>query len=1103
MNFRFLAGDGEMARLLRAHDWSRTALGTPDTWSQSLRTCVRIMLNTRHPVFLFWGVDAVCLYNDGYRELIGPERHAIALGNKGAFVWEEIWDVIGPQVAQVMAGGEATWHENQLIPVTRNGHLDQAYWTYSYSPVDDETVPNGVGGTLVLVSETTKTVLAEQQRAEETERFVQLFDQAPTFMGVLRGPEHRFEFVNPAYQQLIGDREVIGLTVVEAIPEATGQGYIALLNGVYSSGEAYRGYAIPFSPQPADGSPAIEHFLDFVYQPIRDAGGDVTGIMVVGVDQTDRTLADAALRTGEEQLRLATDAAEIALFDYDAVNDALFWTPRLYAMYGMNPGSPINLEENAAAMHPDDRAFVLERLVDVRDPAIGVMGDLQYRTIGRDDGVVRWIEARGQGIFAPDGACLRVVGTCLDITTRKEAEIRRDALIQLTDEMRGVSDPVELSMIGATILGQALGASRVGFGTVHPMTDELRVDRDWNAPGVDSIAGVLNLRDFGTFVDDLKAGRFIVIDDVLTDPSTAPAAQALIDRHARAFVNVALIEDNQTVAVLYVNSAKPRNWIAEDLALIREFAERIRNSLARLRAEAELKALAATLEQQVEERTRERDRVWSNAQDAIIVIDQTGTFTDANPAMGKILGWPEAEFIGKNIFDFIHEDDVEPSLHVFEHAKRESIPPFANRYRHKDGTFRHIAWAASPEDGLVYAYGRDVTAEAEQTAALAQVEEALRQAQKMEAVGQLTGGIAHDFNNMLAVVLGSLELVKRRIGEEDARTKRQLDAASDAAKRAANLTQRLLAFSRQQPLQPETINANKLVSNMSDLLHHSIGADIRLETVLAAGLWSVHVDPNQLENVILNLAVNARDAMAGGGRITIETQNAHLDRRYVEKELGVPAGQYVMLAVSDTGSGMPASVIAKAFDPFFTTKEVGKGTGLGLSQVYGFVKQSGGHIKIYSEIDQGTTIKIYLPRADDVPNEIVDDGLAGFQASQRETILVVDDEPAVRQFSVDALMELGYIVFEADSAAAALKVLIEHPEIELLFTDIVMPDTNGRKLADHAQRIKPDLKVLYTTGYTRNAVVHNGVVDKGVELIGKPFTLDELAARVRELLDKF
>ena len=391
----------------------------------------------------------------------------------------------------------------------------------------------------------------------------------------------------------------------------------------------------------------------------------------------------------------------------------------------------------------------------------------------------------------------------------------------------------------------------------------------------------------------------------------------------------------------------------------------------------------------------------------------------------------------------------------------------------------------------------------ERTAELEQAQEALRQAQKMEAVGQLTGGIAHDFNNMLAVVIGSLDLLSRRVGISDARTKRYVDAATDGARRAALLTQRLLAFSRQQPLRPELIDVNKLVTGMSDLIRGSLGSDVRLETVLVAGGWRVHADPNQLENVLLNLAVNARDAMPDGGRLTIETQNAHIDARYAAANLGVPAGQYVLIAVSDTGSGMPAEVIAKAFDPFFTTKEVGKGTGLGLSQVYGFVKQSGGHVKIYSEPGQGTTVKVYLPRLIGADHEGPDEeaSLDLLLGDSQEVILVVEDEPAVRQFSVDALTELGYHVIEADGALAALRLLDVHPEISLLFTDVVMPDINGRKLADEALKRRPDLKVLFTTGYTRNAVVHNGVLDSGVELIGKPFTVEELAAKVRDVLD--
>ncbi|WP_406857708.1 ATP-binding protein [Alsobacter sp. KACC 23698] len=330
-----------------------------------------------------------------------------------------------------------------------------------------------------------------------------------------------------------------------------------------------------------------------------------------------------------------------------------------------------------------------------------------------------------------------------------------------------------------------------------------------------------------------------------------------------------------------------------------------------------------------------------------------------------------------------------------------------------------------------------------------------------------------------------------------------VQARSSSTPQAATLTQRLLAFSRQQPLKPQAVDANKLVAGMSDLLGRALGSDIRLEIVQAGGLWRTHADPNQLENVLLNLAVNSRDAMPEGGKLTIETQNAHLDERHASAQLGVPSGQYVLIAVSDTGCGMAQEVIEKAFDPFFTTKEVGKGTGLGLSQVYGFVKQSGATVKIHSRRAQGTTVKIYLPRllgADREAGGHVTPDLPPL-GEQTETILVVEDEETVRQFSVEALGELGYLVIEADGAAAALRQLEAHPETVLLFTDIVMPGMNGAKLAEEALSSRPELKVLFTTGYTRNAVVHHGALESGVHLLGKPYSLDELAAKVRAILD--
>ncbi|MBZ9775001.1 PAS domain-containing hybrid sensor histidine kinase/response regulator [Mesorhizobium sp. CO1-1-8] len=380
-------------------------------------------------------------------------------------------------------------------------------------------------------------------------------------------------------------------------------------------------------------------------------------------------------------------------------------------------------------------------------------------------------------------------------------------------------------------------------------------------------------------------------------------------------------------------------------------------------------------------------------------------------------------------------------------------------------------------------------------------EETLRQAQKMEAVGQLTGGIAHDFNNMLAVIIAGLNLIQRRVSQGDTDIGKLIEASMDGATKAAALTQRLLAFSRQQPLDPEPVNANGMVSEMSELLRRTLGETVHMETVLASGLWKTVADRNQLENVIVNLAVNARDAMADGGRLTIETGNAGIDDAYAGEHAITP-GQYVMIAVTDTGTGMTPDVIAKAFDPFYTTKGVGKGTGLGLSQVFGFVKQSSGHVKIYSEIGHGTTVKIYLPRyygtgvaparkmSGDTPVGIAE-----------EVILVVEDDYNVRELTGQMLRDLGYGVLSADGGQSGLRMLHEHPEVKLLLTDVVMPDMNGRQLVEEALQLRTDLKVIYTTGYTRNAIVHNGVLDPDVQLLQKPATLKVLAQKVRAVLD--
>jgi PAS domain S-box-containing protein len=554
--------------------------------------------------------------------------------------------------------------------------------------------------------------------------------------------------------------------------------------------------------------------------------------------------------------------------------------------------------------------------------------------------------------------------------------------------------------------------------------------------------------------------------------------------------------------------ARRAEAITDEHQNIVRFAGVIYDVTDRRRAEEMLVELNETLEQRVAERTADRDRMWRLSTDIMLVARFDGTIVAVNPAWTTTFGWSQDELIGRPFLDLLHPDDLPRTLE--EIGKLESgltTLRFENRYRRKDGSYLWLSWTAVPDQDFIHAVGRNIEAEKQAQAELERAQEALRQAQKMEAVGQLTGGIAHDFNNLLTVVTGNIDMASRALeaaGISDARSRRALDNAMKGAERASALTQRLLAFSRRQPLAPKPIDVDKLVLGMSDLLHRALGEIVKLEVVTTPGLWRVEADPNQLESAVLNLAVNARDAMPTGGDLVIETANARLDEGYTAAHAEVAPGQYVVISVTDTGQGMSRETVARVFEPFFTTKEVGKGTGLGLSMVYGFVKQSGGHVKIYSELDRGTSVKIYLPRLMAEPAVEDEAHLAqGLEVSrQRETILVTEDDDDVRAYTVDCLRELGYRVLEAHDGPSALRLLERQgAPLDLLFTDVVMPGMSGRELADAARERQPKLKVLYTSGYPRNAIQHGGRLDAGVEMIAKPFTYAALAQKVRDVLD--
>ncbi|MEC3912430.1 ATP-binding protein [Sphingobium sp. CR2-8] len=801
-----------------------------------------------------------------------------------------------------------------------------------------------------------------------------------------------------------------------------------------------------------------------------------------------------------------------------------------------------------------------------------------------------------------------------------DAEVRaakQNALVDLADALRNLRDPADILFAAAQILGRALQVGRVGYAAIDHDEETLHVDCDWTAPGVETLAGVLSLRDYGSFVDGLKRGEFTVISDIRQDARTAdPAAiRALEGKTTRAFVNAPVVEHGRLVAMFFVNAVTVRAWSDAELALIREFAERTRLAVSRARgeqalqrsqeryrtlfesiesgfcvvevdldgsdgridyrvieanpafylqtgfpeaitgrwlreaapdledqwyeaygrvaatgeparfeqgsralgrwfdvnafrvgdavdrrvgilfndisarrnAEERLRELNDTLEQQVTARSAERDQLWTLSQDMLARADFSGMMSAVSPAWTRTLGWSATELLSRGYATFMHPDDMAPTLDAIAQMAQTHQPArFENRIATQDGGWKHIEWTVAPEaDGVNFiAVGRDLSQAKAREAELEIAQEALRQSQKMEAMGSLTGGVAHDFNNLLTPIVGSLDMLKRKgIGTE--REQRLIDGAMQSAERAKTLVQRLLAFARRQPLQATAVDIGRLVDGMADLIASTTGPQIRVVVDAAADLPAATADANQLEMALLNLAVNARDAMPDGGTLRIAASGETAGSRHVGD---LKPGDYIRLSVSDTGSGMDDDTRKRAVEPFFSTKGIGKGTGLGLSMVHGLALQLGGALTIHSRPGEGTDVALWLPvsavRAEDVSAPVGEQSTH----SGAGVALLVDDEEIVRISTANMLLDLGYEVVEADSAERALQLIGDGLAPQLLVTDHLMPYMTGTDLIRMLKPVQPTLKVLIVSGYAEAEGI-----EPDVPRLTKPFRRDELA----------
>jgi PAS domain S-box-containing protein len=937
----FSAIKGEMAERVRAFDWAATPLGPISQWPQSLKTAVGMVLQSPVPIVMLWGEDGIMIYNDGYSEFAG-QRHPALLGSKVREGWPEVADFNDNIMKVGLAGGTLAYHDF-VLNLNRTGTFEPVWLDLDYSPIPDESgKPAGVMG---IVVEITKRVSAERAQAEANERLRLATENAEVGLwDIDRDGNISFFYARSAFS-MPQDRKT---PAEEFFTHVHPEDVSALLSAYRAARDPEKRAMLDVEYRTLAVGNIPARWMAVKGRGVFDADGACVRMSGTAVDITKRKRAEQALRHSEEQLRLATENAEIGMWDMDVANNVNYSTPRVKAMFGINSSDDPPSEDFFKLIHPNDIARVEKAYALAFDPELRGSYDVEYRAIGRDDGVERWIHAKGRGIFDADGRCLRVSGTAVDITEKHKTE---DALRRSEEQLRLAAEHADVGLWDVDVVNQLL----------------------YWPPRVNAM--------FGLAPDH---------------PTTLKEFRARIHPDDRRRVVGAMLEA--------CDPAKKTPYDVE-YRIVRASGGAIR---------------------------------WVSVRGRAVF--------DADDRCTRMLGV---------IIDITPRKQIEERLLELNETLEARV--------------------------------------AERTAQLERSQQALQQVQKMEAIGNLTGGIAHDFNNLLQGVSGSLDLIRRR-PDDPARVRQWAEAGLQASERGAKLTAQLLAFSRSQKLQLKPIDLTELLLGMRDLLGRTLGPAVHITINPEAEAANVMGDETQLELALLNLAINARDAMPNGGELVIATH-----KHQVGHDADLAPGDYIELAVADSGTGMPADVIARAFDPFFTTKGVGKGTGLGLSQVYGMARQAGGIARLVSKPGEGTTVRIFLKTTNANPQrDAARDEGGQTHAQKPAVILIVDDDVDVRRFLGNSLDALGYQVVQAENGAEGLAALARATP-DMVIVDYAMPGMTGTEMAQKARVTHPSLPIVFASGYAETSALETVAVDKTL-ILRKPFRINELQDAVARAL---